>query len=53
MNKGKVKINLLCCSTSFDPLELAQGSSGNGDELNIIPLPCSGKIDILYLTKSL
>jgi F420-non-reducing hydrogenase iron-sulfur subunit len=52
MNNSKVKINLFCCSTSFDPLELAQGSNGNGDELRIIPLPCSGKIDILYLTKA-
>ncbi|MCX5997430.1 MAG: hydrogenase iron-sulfur subunit [Chloroflexi bacterium] len=52
MNNSKIKINLLCCSTSFDPLELAQGNNGNGDELRIIPLPCSGKIDILYLTKA-
>lgn len=52
MNNSKVKINLFCCSTSFDPLELAQGSNGNGDELRIIPLSCSGKIDILYLTKA-
>jgi F420-non-reducing hydrogenase iron-sulfur subunit len=52
VNNSKVKINLFCCSTSFDPLELAQGSNGNGDELRIIPLPCSGKIDILYLTKA-
>lgn len=52
MNNSKVKINLFCCSTSFDPLELAQGNNGNGDELRIIPLPCSGKIDILYLTKA-
>jgi F420-non-reducing hydrogenase iron-sulfur subunit len=52
VNNSKVQINLFCCSTSFDPLELAQGSNGNGDELRIIPLPCSGKIDILYLTKA-
>jgi F420-non-reducing hydrogenase iron-sulfur subunit len=52
VNNSKVKINLFCCSTSFDPLELMQGSNGTGDELRIIPLPCSGKIDILYLTKA-
>lgn len=52
MDNDRVKINLLCCSTSFDPLELAQGHGGNGDELRIMPLPCSGKIDILYLTKA-
>ena len=52
MNNNKIKINLFCCSTSFEPAELAQGNNGYGDELKIIPLPCSGKIDILYLTKA-
>ena len=51
-NNSKIKINLFCCSTSFEPAELAQGNNGHGDELKIIPLPCSGKIDILYLTKA-
>ena len=52
MNSNKIKIKLFCCSTSFEPAELAQGNNGHGDELKIIPLPCSGKIDILYLTKA-
>lgn len=52
MSNSKIKINIFCCSTSFDPAELARDSNGNGDELRIIPLPCSGKIDILYLTKA-
>jgi len=51
-NNNKIKIHLFCCSTSFEPAELAQGNNGHGDELKIIPLPCSGKIDILYLTKA-
>jgi coenzyme F420-reducing hydrogenase delta subunit len=51
-NNNKIKINLFCCSTSFEPAELTQGDNGHGDELKIIPLPCSGKIDILYLTKA-
>lgn len=51
-NNSIIKINLFCCSTSFEPAELAQGDNGPGDELKIIPLPCSGKIDILYLTKA-
>ncbi|MDD5127104.1 MAG: hydrogenase iron-sulfur subunit [Dehalococcoidales bacterium] len=44
------KIYLFCCSSSLDPEELAQDAGE--DELKVIPLPCSGKIDILYLTKA-
>ena len=47
-----MKIYLFCCSSSFDPDELLQKCSEQGDELKVIPLPCSGKVDILYLTKS-
>jgi F420-non-reducing hydrogenase iron-sulfur subunit len=46
------KIYLFCCSSSFDPMELAQGYVEHEDELKVIPLPCSGKVDILYLTKA-
>jgi coenzyme F420-reducing hydrogenase delta subunit len=51
-NKGKVKIDLFCCSGSIDPAELSYGNNGQGVEIKVIPLPCSGKIDILYLTKA-
>ena len=47
-----MKIYLFCCSSSFDPAELVQGCSEQGDELKAIPLPCSGKADILYLIKA-
>ena len=52
MNNQSLKIYLFCCSSSFDPGELVQGCSEQGDELKAIPLPCSGKADILYLTKA-
>jgi F420-non-reducing hydrogenase iron-sulfur subunit len=52
VSNNKVKINLFCCSTSFELAELAMGGNGQGDELKVILLPCSGKIDILYLTKA-
>jgi F420-non-reducing hydrogenase iron-sulfur subunit len=51
MNNRPVKIDLFCCSTSFDPDELGRGNN-NGDTLKVIPLPCSGKVDIRYLTKA-
>jgi F420-non-reducing hydrogenase iron-sulfur subunit len=46
-----VKIYLFCCLTNFDPDELS-GAFDRGTEVTVIPLPCSGKTDILYLTKT-
>ena len=51
MSNKPLKIHLFCCSSSFDPGELTRGSE-QSDEIRVIPLPCSGKIDILYLTKA-
>jgi len=51
-NKAKVKIDLFCCSSSLDPSELSGGVTMQGIEFRLIPLPCSGKADILYFTKS-
>ena len=47
-----LKIDLFCCSSSFDPDELINGCGQDGNALKVIPLPCSGKVDILYLTKA-
>jgi len=52
VNNHTLKIHLFCCSSSFDPEELVRGYSAHEDELKAIPLPCSGKVDILYLTKA-
>ncbi len=41
---------LFYCSNSIDPTGLARVFGEH--ELRLIPLPCSGKIDILYLTKA-
>jgi coenzyme F420-reducing hydrogenase delta subunit len=51
-NINNLKIDIFCCSSSFDPAELSYGNNGQGVEVKVIPLPCSGKIDILYLTKA-
>jgi coenzyme F420-reducing hydrogenase delta subunit len=47
-----LKIDLLCCSSSFDPDELVRSFGKDNNGLKVIPLPCSGKVDILYLTKA-
>ncbi len=43
-----LQIYLFCCLSNFDPAELREMSG----EFKTIPLPCSGKADILYLTKA-
>src|SRR5512136_365944 len=49
MAKGvTLQIYLFCCVSNFDPAELGE----MGGEFKTIPLPCSGKADILYLTKA-
>lgn len=52
VNRDKVKITLFCCASSLDPAELMNGNDVQGMDFRIIPLPCSGKVDILYLTKA-
>ncbi len=47
-SREPLKIYLFCCLSNFDPDELGDTS----DEFKTIPLPCSGKVDILYLTKA-
>lgn len=46
-----IKIYLFCCLTNFNPDELS-GVFDQGTEITTVPLPCSGKTDILYLTKA-
>jgi coenzyme F420-reducing hydrogenase delta subunit len=52
MNNQPAKIYIFCCATSYDESELARGINQQDIELKIISLPCSGKLDILYLTKA-
>jgi F420-non-reducing hydrogenase iron-sulfur subunit len=52
VNNKSSKVYLFYCSSSFDAVETALRHGENGEELKAIPIPCSGKIDILYLTKA-
>jgi F420-non-reducing hydrogenase iron-sulfur subunit len=47
-----LKVYLFYCASSFDGVEPALRHGENEGELKAIPIPCSGKIDILYLTKA-
>jgi len=52
MNKQSPKIYLFHCATSYDQTELMQNYAQQLNSMKVISLPCSGKLDILYLTKA-
>jgi F420-non-reducing hydrogenase iron-sulfur subunit len=53
MNDRNVKIHVFSCSNSIEPDQLAKViSHGDGVDVRVISLPCSGKIDIPYLMKA-
>jgi coenzyme F420-reducing hydrogenase delta subunit len=52
LNNHIPKIYLFHCATSYDQAELMRSLSRQIKEIKVISLPCSGKLDILYLTKA-
>ena len=52
MNGTPLKIGVFCCTTSYEQARLMKDFSPHGNEINVISLPCSGKLDILYLLKA-
>ncbi len=53
MNDQPLKLFLFYCSNSLNADELRQSANNMGaDELTTISLPCSGKVNLLYLLKA-
>jgi Coenzyme F420-reducing hydrogenase, delta subunit len=53
MDNRPLKIYLFFCSNSFDSDAARRCCAGQeGEELKAISLPCSGKVDLLYLIKA-
>jgi coenzyme F420-reducing hydrogenase delta subunit len=52
LNTHIPKIYLFHCATSYDQEELLKSYSPQAIEIKVVSLPCSGKLDILYLTKA-
>ena len=52
MNSRNLELFVFCCATSYDPDQVRQSVSQPGDDVKVITMPCSGKLDILYLTKA-
>jgi len=52
VNNKLLKICVCYCTTSYDQTRLMRYFSTQRNEINAIPLPCSGRLDILYLIKA-
>lgn len=52
LNNQTPKIYLFHCATSYDQEILLRSYTPQTGEIKIVSLPCSGKLDILYLTKA-
>jgi coenzyme F420-reducing hydrogenase delta subunit len=54
MNNQAIKISLFYCANSLTPEEISKCSEKTkGMRLNSISLPCSGKVNLLYLLKAI
>ncbi len=54
MNTFSLKIILFYCSNSINPEEIIKTGKKDKDiEIRVISLPCSGKVDLLYLLKAI
>ncbi|MCE5249050.1 hydrogenase iron-sulfur subunit [bacterium] len=53
MTHRPLKLYIFCCSTHVDTEALGQRLGENsGDVLKTVSIPCSGKVDVLYLIKT-
>jgi coenzyme F420-reducing hydrogenase delta subunit len=46
------KVYMFYCATSYDQSEMIQRIEQKGDNIKLVSMPCSGKLDILYLIKA-
>jgi coenzyme F420-reducing hydrogenase delta subunit len=54
MNIQPTKISLFYCANSLSPEEIQKCGSGVADvQINAISLPCSGRVNLLYLLKAI
>ncbi len=52
VNSNNAKIYLFCCATSYEQADITRNMTQTGIETKVVSIPCSGKLDILYLTKA-
>ncbi len=53
MKSNQLKIYIFCCTSSFDIKDIERRFHNESDiQFKVIGLPCSGKVDLLYLIKS-
>jgi F420-non-reducing hydrogenase iron-sulfur subunit len=46
------KIYIFCCATSYEQGDITRNAGQQDIKTKVIPIPCSGKLDILYLVKA-
>lgn len=51
-NSNTLKVYTFFCANSFDGDEIKKLLGEEGDEHKIINIPCSGKVDMLYILKA-
>ena len=52
MNNLRPKVQIFHCINSFEPADILNSACKDKAELKLISMPCSGKLDILYITKA-
>jgi coenzyme F420-reducing hydrogenase delta subunit len=52
MSEVRPKIHVFYCINSYETSDIAKSKAKDLADLNLISMPCSGKLDILYLTKA-
>jgi F420-non-reducing hydrogenase iron-sulfur subunit len=52
MNNEPLDIYVFCCATGYDQAQMMQGFSRRENTIKVVSLPCSGKLDILYVIKA-
>jgi F420-non-reducing hydrogenase iron-sulfur subunit len=52
MKEKSANICVFCCATTYDQAQLTHELSRTGNPVKVIPLPCSGRLDILYVIKA-
>lgn len=52
MTNNCPKIYLFCCVNSYEQVDITRQVNRKETETKVISIPCSGKLDILYLTKA-
>jgi F420-non-reducing hydrogenase iron-sulfur subunit len=52
MNNKTATIYVFYCVNGYDQTQVMRNSNLHSNDMKLVPLPCTGKLDILYLVKA-